>query len=182
MLANGLNSSLNHSHNGNINSYALQDSSHHSSGSERQVGQSFLSLTRNISLEQQRSEYDAAAAVNPLDAGAPARSAAVAAANGSNSSGAGVTKISDSFVIELPKAAAAAGQAARQRSLLRRHSAEHPQRAFNLGGSPAAVVPAGTPFAAAGAPAISSKGKRMMRSGHLFSLSALNVFGVYIGK
>jgi hypothetical protein len=29
---------------------------------------------------------------------------------------------------------------------------------------------------------VSSKGKRMMRSGHIFSLSALNVFGVYIGE
>ncbi|WIA10800.1 hypothetical protein OEZ85_010968 [Tetradesmus obliquus] len=40
---------------------------------------------------------------------------------------------------------------------------------------------AGSAVAAAGIAALSSKGKRMMRSGHIFSLSALNVFGVYIG-
>jgi hypothetical protein len=192
MFANGLNNSQNNSHKSNNNSYALQDSSHHSSGSDRQMGRFYLSLTRTVSLEQRLPEPCAcnaataaphcgsAAAGTGLDAVAPARPAAVAAADGSNASGAGVTKITDSFVIELPEAAAAAGQAAGERSI--RRSADRSQRGFNAGSGAATVVAAGSPAAVAGGPALSSKGKRLMRSGHLFSLSALNVFGVYIGE
>lgn len=158
---------------GGTSSYALQDSSHHSSSSDRQAGRFFLSLTRNVSLEQRLPEPCACAAAAAVG-GAAAR-----AGEASSRGAVGVTQITDSFVIELPEAgaAAAADQSARRSGERSRHS-------LNLGSgiTPAgATGPAGSAVAAAGIAALSSKGKRMMRSGHIFSLSALNVFGVYIG-
>lgn len=159
---------------GGTSSYALQDSSHHSSSSDRQAGRFFLSLTRNVSLEQRLPEPCACAAAAAVG-GAAAR-----AGEASSRGAVGVTQITDSFVLELPEAgaAAAADQSARRSGERSRHS-------LNLGSgiTPAgATGPAGSAVAAAGIAALSSKGKRMMRSGHIFSLSALNVFGVYIGE